>query len=405
MKTLTGNQSEIAIGTMMNGDTINVLLVDDREEDLLALELILGNENYNFVKATSGREALRILLREHDFAIILIDVHMPLLDGFETARLIRESEKLRNIPIIFLTANNDKPENIFKGYLTGAVDYMIKPVVSEIIRAKVNVFTDLYRKTNELQRQKKNLLVLNRELEQRSEEIIRSNKELEKFAYVASHDMQEPLRTIISYIQLLQEKFGENLDKEAQQYMDFVVNAGFRMRDLITGLLEYSRISRVDRALLEEVDCNFVLKEVIANMNSSINESKATITFDKLPVINAVHIQMIQLFQNLIGNALKFKGAADPKIKVSYSATNGFHSFAISDNGIGIEQKYADKIFEIFQRLHPVGKYPGMGIGLAICKKIVERYGGKIWMESIPGKGSTFYFTMSDKLTGNSLNE
>jgi len=159
------------------------------------------------------------------------------------------------------------------------------------------------------------------------------------------------------------------------------------VRDLITGLLEYSRINRFDTAL-EEVDCNIVMSEVLANLSTSITENKATVKVDNMPVISAVHVQMVQLFQNLIGNAMKFKGDEDPKIKVSHTRSGGFHCFSISDNGIGIEQKYADKIFEIFQRLHPVGKYPGMGIGLAICKKIVERYGGKIWMESSMGRGS-----------------
>ena len=374
---------------------INILLVDDKSEDLLALELILGKEQYNFVKASSGREALRILLKEQNFAIILMDVHMPLLDGIETATMIRESEKLRHIPIIFLTASNDKQDNIFKGYKTGAVDYMIKPLVPDIINAKVSVFTELYRKTIELERQKADLLALYKELEKSTTEITRSNKELEKFAYVASHDMQEPLRTIISYLQLLQEKFDKNMDKETEQYMDYVISAGYRMRDLITGLLEYSRINRTNE-ILEEVDFNFVLREVQENLGTSINESKANVSIDKLPVCNCNHFQMVQLFQNLISNAIKFNGNGEPKIKVSHNIQETFHLFAVQDNGLGIDPKYGERIFEIFQRLHPLGEYSGMGIGLAICKKIVERHGGKIWVESAPGKGSTFFFTISN---------
>lgn len=380
---------------LMNADDIvNILLVDDRKEDLMALQLVLENEGYNFVKATSGREALRILLKEHDFALILMDVHMPIMDGFETAKLIRESERLKAIPIIFLTANNDKAENIFKGYQTGAVDFMIKPVIPEFIRAKVGVFTELYKKSKQLQVQKKNLLELNKELEQRTEEIIRSNKELEKFAYVASHDMQEPLRTIISYIQLLEERFHNQEDKEAKQYMDFIVSAGYRMRDLITGLLEYSRINRKEIEP-QDVDCNLVLSEVLANLGNSIQENNVSIIVDQLPTISGNHFQMVQLFQNIISNAIKFKSLErEPKIKVSYKKSDGTHLFSIEDNGIGIEQKYATRIFEIFQRLHPLGEYPGMGIGLAICKKIVERHGGKIWLDSVPQSGSTFFFTL-----------
>ncbi len=370
---------------------VNVLLVDDKKEDLLALELVLGKNNYNFFEATSGRDALRLLLKEPNFAIILMDVHMPLLDGFETAKLIRDSEKFRNIPIIFLTANDDKPGNIFKGYMAGAVDYMIKPIIPDILIAKVAVFAELYKKTAELERQKKNLLALYKELEQSTQEIKRSNKELEKFAYVASHDMQEPLRTIISYLQLLREKFDKKLDPETEQYVDYVINAGYRMRDLITGLLEYSRVNRIDTGS-EQVDLNLVLQEVLYNLGTGITESRANITADSLPVINGNHVQMVQLFQNLIGNAIKFCGDKQPVIKITYVLKNNQHQFSFEDNGIGLDPKYGERIFEIFQRLHPVGEYSGMGIGLAICKKIVERHGGKIWVESQPGKGSKFHF-------------
>jgi signal transduction histidine kinase len=380
---------------MSTEQAIKILLVDDRKEDLLSLEVILANANYQFDKATSGREALRILLREYDYALILIDVQMPLLDGFETAELIRESEKLKHIPIIFLTANNDRPNNIFKGYQAGAVDFMIKPLVPEIIKAKVAVFAELYKKSNELLIQKQNLLILNKELEQRSEELARSNMDLEKFAYVASHDMQEPLRTIISYIELIQRKFNGSIDKDMEKYMEYVVGAGYRMRELITGLLEYSRADKEEKSFVP-VSCNEVLKVVIENMHGSIEESKASIQYDPLPEIKASYMQMIQLFQNLISNAIKFKNGNTPQVRISYKKIEGYHLFSVGDNGIGIETEYKDKIFEIFKRLHPIGEYMGVGIGLAICKKIVEKHKGKIWVDSVPDKGSTFYFTIPD---------
>lgn len=376
-------------------ERVKILLADDRKEDLLSLEVILADEGYEFIKVQSGRDALRILLKEKDFALFLIDVNMPLLDGFETANLIRQNEKLKQIPIIFLTANTDLSSDIFKGYKVGAVDYIIKPVVPEILRTKVSVFVDLYRKTLELQSQKQDLVALNSELAQRSEELTRSNKELEKFAYVASHDMQEPLRTIISYIQLIQGKLGDDLDEDVAKYMDFVTGAGYRMRDLITGLLEYSKINKFDKPL-EHVDCNSVLGEVLENLNGGISDNKTIVTVEPLPVVNADYIQMVQLFQNLIGNAIKFKGTEPSHVKINCKKIDGYNLFAVEDNGIGMEQKYVDKIFEIFQRLHPIGEYSGMGIGLAICKKIVERYKGRIWVESLPNKGSTFYFTISD---------
>jgi signal transduction histidine kinase len=375
---------------------IKILLVDDRKEDILSLEVILANSNYMFEKATSGREALRILLKEQDFALILIDVQMPLLDGFETAQLIRESEKLKRIPIIFLTANNDRPNNIFKGYQAGAVDFMIKPVIPEIIKAKVSVFAELHKKTNELQIQKQDLLILNKKLEQRSEELSRSNNDLEKFAYVASHDMQEPLRTIISYVELIQKRYGSSVDTDIEKYMEYVTNAGYRMRELITGLLEYSRADKEEKPFMQ-VNCDEILKDVLANLHSSIEESKAVIQCDTLPQITASYMQMVQLFQNLISNAIKFK-IDIPHIKISCKKTDEGFLFSIEDNGIGVEPEYKEKIFEIFKRLHPIGEYIGVGIGLAICKKIVERHKGRIWLESVLNGGSVFYFTISDKL-------
>lgn len=372
---------------------IKILLVDDKRENLLSLEVILATENYHCVKASSGREVLKILLKEQDFAIILMDVQMPLMDGIETAELIRQSEKLKNIPIIFLTANMNTREYIFKGYQAGAVDYMIKPLSPEILKAKVAVFADLYIKKQELIAQGEHLKALNKELEKRWEDLLLINQELEKFSFIASHDLQEPLRTIISYIQLLQMKYKEKFDDDGNEFMDFVVNASYRMKNIIDDLLQYSRINNSEEEL-KPVDCNKIVKEVLENLNGSIQASKAKIQVGKLPVINANPIQIAQLFQNLLSNAIKFNGGEYPKIRISFKENEPYYLFSIEDNGIGIEQKFASKIFEIFQRLHGREEYTGTGIGLAICKKIVERYGGKIWMNSEINKGTVFYFTI-----------
>jgi signal transduction histidine kinase len=367
--------------------------VDDRKENLLSLSLTLANQNYTLVEANSGRDALKILLKEQDFAIILMDVQMPVLNGLETAEMIRQSEKLKYIPIIFLTADNKASDNIFKGYKAGAVDYMLKPYIPEILKAKVEVFVELYKKNKELRIQGEHLKMLNIELEQRSNDLMRNVQELEKFAYVASHDLQEPLRTITSYIQLLQKKFSDKLDGEANEYMEFVVSGSRRMKTLINDLLEYSRINRSDTNL-EMVNCNYVLTEVLQNLNNSIRDSEAVIDIEELPVVKANRMHMVQLFQNLIGNSLKFKSDKKPEIRIRAKKTEGFYLFSVEDNGIGIKKEYSAKIFEIFQRLHSMQHYPGTGIGLAICMKIVQRLGGEIWMESEYGKGSTFFFTV-----------
>lgn len=374
---------------------VKILLVDDKKENLLSLSLTLKNRGYTFVEANSGKEALKILLKEQDFAIILMDVQMPVLTGLETAEMIRQSERLKYIPIIFLTAGNNTTDSVFKGYKAGAVDYMFKPYLPDVLRAKVDVFVDLYKKKQELVFQGERLETLNTQLKQRSDDLERNVQELEKFAYVASHDLQEPLRTITSYIELLQKKFKRDIDGEAVEFMDFIVNGSRRMKLLINDLLEYSRLNRVETPLAL-VDLNIVIKEVKQNLHNIINDSNADIITEGLPIIRARRIQMIQLFQNLIGNSIKFKSEKNPVIKISCKKQDGFYLFSVEDNGIGIKKEYSTKIFEIFQRLHSMQHYPGTGIGLAICLKIVQKLGGEIWVDSEEGKGSTFFFTIKE---------
>jgi light-regulated signal transduction histidine kinase (bacteriophytochrome) len=270
---------------------------------------------------------------------------------------------------------------------------MLKPYIPEVLKAKVEVFVELYKKNKELRIQGEHLKVLNLKLEQRSNDLMRNVQELEKFAYVASHDLQEPLRTITSYIQLLQKKFSDKLDPEAIEFMEFVVNGSKRMKTLINDLLEYSRINSAE-SKFEKVDCNDILFEVSQNLQNSIKDSDAKIEIEDLPVIKANKMHMVQLFQNLIGNSLKFKSERQPVIKVKAKKIEGYYLFSVEDNGIGIKKEYSTKIFEIFQRLHSMQHYPGTGIGLAICMKIVQKLGGEIWMESEYGKGTTFLFTV-----------
>jgi len=225
------------------------------------------------------------------------------------------------------------------------------------------------------------------------EDLQRSNKELEQFAYVASHDLQEPLRMVASYTQLLAERYENQLDDKAQKFIHYAVDGAVRMQLLINDLLAYSRIGTRGKPL-EPVDANGVLGNAIRNLTMNIDEAKALITHDELPEVRADAAQLAQLFQNLIGNAVKFHGAEKPHIHLSASDEGPEWLFSIKDNGIGIEQQYADKVFVIFQRLHTREEYPGSGIGLAICKKIVERHGGRIWFTSELGKGATFYFTI-----------
>jgi signal transduction histidine kinase len=225
------------------------------------------------------------------------------------------------------------------------------------------------------------------------EELARSNVELEHFAYVASHDLQEPLRMVTTYLSFLEEGYKDRLDEDADEYIGFAVDGATRMKRLINDLLEYSRVGTKGKEF-EPVDCNNVLDTVLTNLETNINETDAVMTHEKLPVVMGDDTQLGQLFQNLISNAIKFRSDEPPKIDISAEKKDNEWVFSIRDNGIGIEKQYAQRIFLLFQRLHGIDEYSGTGIGLAVCKKIVERHGGIIWVESEAGIGSTFYFTL-----------
>lgn len=237
-------------------------------------------------------------------------------------------------------------------------------------------------------------------LAQKAEELARSNAELEQFAYVASHDLQEPLRMVASYTQLLARRYREKLDDDAMEFIQYAVDGANRMQQLINDLLTYSRVG--SRGMeFERVDCSSVLGQTIANLRDKIEATGAIVTNDDLPTVRGDATQLVQLFQNLISNALKFHGSDVPQVHVSAlkrDRPGGSHEqewlFAVRDNGIGIDPQFAERIFVIFQRLHTQAQYPGTGIGLAICKKIAERHGGRIWMESQLGQGAAFFFTI-----------
>jgi light-regulated signal transduction histidine kinase (bacteriophytochrome) len=232
-----------------------------------------------------------------------------------------------------------------------------------------------------------------RRIKAANEDLERSNKELEQFAYVASHDLQEPLRMVSSYTQLLGQRYEGQLDEKAKKYIDYAVDGAVRMQRLINDLLTYSRVGTRGKPL-EPTDAHAVLGEAVVNLAATIEESGALITNDDLPTVRTDASQLVQVFQNLLANAIKFRGAEPPRVHVSATDQGREWVFSVRDNGIGIERQYAARVFVIFQRLHTRQEYPGTGIGLALCKRIVERHGGHIWFESEPGAGSTFFFTV-----------
>jgi light-regulated signal transduction histidine kinase (bacteriophytochrome) len=221
----------------------------------------------------------------------------------------------------------------------------------------------------------------------------RSNSELEQFAYVASHDLQEPLRMISSFLQLLQMRYSGQLDSDADEFINFAVEGAKRMQNLIQDLLAYSRVTTKGNEF-KDIKMEEALEQALVNLKMSIEENNANITHDPLPIITADYSQMIQLLQNLIGNSIKYRSDKIPEIHISAQEKDNDWIFSVEDNGIGIDPQYSDQVFQIFKRLHTNEEYKGTGIGLAITKRIIERHSGRIWVESELGKGSKFYFTI-----------
>jgi signal transduction histidine kinase len=357
----------------------NILIVDDRKENLLATEKVLKNLGAGIFKANSGNEALSLRLR-HKFAIVLLDVQMPEMDGFETARLMQEQESMQGTPIIFVTAISKEEKYAAQAAEIGAVDYIFKPINPDILRSKVKVYLDLYV-------QREHILKLNSVLRQ-------SNEELERFAYICSHDMQEPVRMMNSYGGLLEEKCTGLLDDKGDKYLRFIIANAQRMHKMIGDILAFSRIGREEIGI-EEVDCNEIVVEVLAEFDDVIKKKNAAVTTCDLPTLRTSATLMRVLFQNLIGNSLKFQdGSRIPEVDICVDRDDRSVTVSVRDNGIGIAPAFHDRIFGIFQRLHRKEIYPGTGIGLSTCRKFIRLCGGDIKFESNPGKGSTFYFTL-----------
>jgi signal transduction histidine kinase len=396
---------------------IKILTVDDKRENLLSLQIILADQGYEFVEASSGKEALRILLKSQDFAIILMDVQMPLMDGFETAELIRQSDKLKHVPIIFLTANMNSTEYIFKGYQSGAVDYMIKPLSKEILQAKVKVFTELFKKNMELRlkeeetnslnsiilKANEDLAAQNAAIEKHAAELRIKNEELQAFTYISSHDLQEPLRKIQTFSNIILTKEFPNMSENGRAKFERILYSTSRMRELIDSLLAFSRTNIGERKF-EKTDLNMIIDEVKENLSENILEKKAVVTTDFHGPVNIIPFQFTQLMINLITNSLKFSREGVPMvIEIKSECISGaelhydkldrnqhYCHISFKDNGIGFDPAYSEKIFGVFQKLHGREKYEGTGIGLAIVKKIVENHNGIVSAKGEPMNGAQF---------------
>lgn len=426
----------VKIQDFRNKPDINILVVDDREDNLLSIEAILEKSHYNIFKANSGRAALKILLKRHDFSLILMDVQMPDMNGLETATLIYDRDKLKAIPIIFITAYSNDEEYIFQGYQMGGVDYIYKPVNPDLLRAKVGVFVELYRKNHLLTSHEKKLVAANKslqkEIEERkiSEEKVKLlnkqllennqhlkavNEELDRFAYVASHDLQEPLRKIMVFSDKIIS--GNNGVEDVEKHLIKISSSAKRMQLLINNLLQFSRHS-LQSADFVSVDLNELVKEAIIELEVEIEKNGAQINVDPLPVLCAVPGLMRQVFYNLISNAIKFKKKEEGSVvhissrKINpdelkpsgkYKPNVNYYEISVSDNGIGFDEKYADDIFLAFKRLHSFHEFEGTGVGLSICKKIIDKHDGFISANSRVNEGATFRLALPEKISKDAL--
>lgn len=394
-----------------------ILIVDDIKANIVALKKILELHNLESDAATSGEEALKKILK-NEYSLIIMDVQMPGMDGFEVAEILAGSNRTKDIPVLFLSAINKEKKYISKGYESGGVDYITKPVDPDLLILKVKTFLKLYEQQNELKnirdllskeieirkeaQENLEIKVLERtkELVENNEELELRNHELQQFSWVVSHDLKEPLRKIEIFIKLLKDNYLIN-DPKAIDYVNRTVSASGRMNKLISDLLEYSRLS--SNVVPECTDMNQILDEVLSDFDYLIEEKNATIKVDTLPRIKGIPSQLRQLFQNLVGNSLKFsKPGVSPEIEIfgELIAEKDFDSLAspigkyckitVKDNGIGFDIKYLSKVFIIFQSLNDRNAYEGTGIGLAIAKKIVEKHDGLITAESQVGVGSSF---------------
>jgi two-component system, sensor histidine kinase and response regulator len=381
-------------------DRVNILLVDDQPANLVALEAMLQGLGQNLIRAESGREALKWLLT-HEFAVILLDVKMPDMDGFETAALIRQRDKSRHTPILFLTAADNSQNHAVRGYAVGAVDYLIKPVVPEFVRSKVAVFVELAKKSELLRRQTQLLAESEQaalELAETRAELVRDlehkNRELESFSYAVSHDLRAPLRRIDSFSRAILESQSDKLDESGRRYLDRVREASQQMSQLIDDVLYLSRVTRADLRE-QDVDLSSLAQLILTRLQESEPARKAEVKI-RPGVIVTGDGQLLRIaLENLIENAWKFTSKqAESRIEFGVTQASGEPTYFIRDNGAGFNMTYVDRLFGPFQRLHAHGDFPGSGIGLATVQRIIHRHGGRVWAEGLVGQGATFQFTL-----------
>jgi signal transduction histidine kinase len=366
-------------------ETLRVLLLEDNplDSELTLQELRKGGFNVSADTATNAEEFTR-QVKANQYHIVLADYTLPQWTGMDALQLLRGQSL--DTPLILVTGSLGE-EKAVECLKQGATDYVLKDRISRLPLA--------VRRALEEKRLRQEHREAEADLARKVKELARSNAELEQLAYVASHDLQEPLRMVSSYTQLLAKRYQGQLDSDADKFIAYAVDGANRMQRLIQDLLAYSRIGKGQKDLVE-TSSEAALEHALTNLSQAITENNAVITHDPLPPVLINEVQLTQLFQNLLANAIKYHGPEIPRIHVFSITKEKELTFSVQDNGIGISAQYFERIFVMFQRLHARDEFSGTGIGLAISKKIIERHGGRISVESEPGKGSTFSFSLPE---------
>ena len=369
---------------------VGILIVDDDATKRFALRTILAPLDEDVVEASSGADALRQLLR-NEFAVVLLDVRMPIMDGFETAQLIRQRPRSELTPIIFVTALDQAETDMGRGYTLGAVDFVFAPVVPSIMRAKVSVFVDLYRAQQELRRYRTQLETL---VEERTIALTAINRELEAFSYSVSHDLRAPLTSFDALGKTLLEEHSGKLDKRALEQLRKMREVGERMASVFDGLQMLFRLTSGE-IRREQVDVSALAAEIVQELRAANRKRKVEVEIATAITVNGDRRLVHILLSNLLNNAWKFtspKPAA--RIWIGQEAVEGESRVFVKDDGVGLDMIDSHRLFGAFQRLHSQSEFAGAGIGLATARRIVNRHGGRIWAEGAVGEGATFYFVL-----------